>query len=136
MDVGWRRNDLQPDAPLKSTMHLSVKTERESSGKRSRDSQPRQGVHTSLTGPSDSKKSRGCPLPGNRNKKKPASALPPGRPHLARRVGGIAPNGNPQCWYAPHESEVDPHRIAQRMKQVEFGKNSAGYKAYVDTVPR
>lgn len=137
MDAEWRRGGPQADAStLKSTMHLSVKTERENSGKRSRDPQPKQNLTASSAGPSDSKKSRGLPAPGKGSKKKPAPALPPGRPHLARRVGGIAPNGNPQCWYAPHESEVDPHRIAQRMKQVEFGKNSAGYKAYVLAVPR
>jgi Histone RNA hairpin-binding protein RNA-binding domain len=60
----------------------------------------------------------------------------PGRPNLDRRVGGVAPNGNPQCWYAPHESETDPHRVAQRQKQVEYGKNSDGYKNFLAVVPK
>ena len=130
---------------LKSTAHLSVKTtDRENANKRSRDC-PSQSKWQHLpqgSGMRGSKKSRGTgPNQNSKGTKKPSAAaatnaLPPGRPKLTRRVGGIAPNGNPQCWYAPHESEMDPHRIAQRMKQVEFGKNSAGYQAYVTAVPR
>eukprot|EP00892_Ulva_mutabilis_P006534 jgi/Ulvmu1/4252/UM192_0012.1 len=139
METDWRLGgDRLAAVALKSTAHLSVKTECENGGKRSREyhSQSRANASVPSVVHGGSKKSRGGPAPGNRNRKKPAPVLPPGRPHLARRVGGIAPNGNPQCWYAPHESEVDPHRIAQRMKQVEFGKNSTGYKAYVLAVPR
>lgn len=128
---------------LKSTSHLSVKTtDRENANKRSRDcpSQSKWQHIPQGVGMRGSKKSRGTATNlTSKGTKKPAVAssnLPPGRPKLTRRVGGIAPNGNPQCWYAPHESEMDPHRIAQRMKQVEFGKNSAGYQAYLDAVPR
>jgi hypothetical protein len=133
--------DAAEKPKLKSTSHLSVKTDRENANKRSRDC-PSQAKWQHLpqgAGMRGSKKSRGTvPNQSSKGTKKPATsaALPPGRPKLTRRVGGIAPNGNPQCWYAPHESEMDPHRIAQRMKQVEFGKNSAGYQAYLLTVPR
>ena len=134
--------DVKPK--LKSTAHLSVKTgDRENAKKRSLDcpSQAKWQHVPQGTGMRGSKKSRGtAPNQNSKGTKKPAAAsaalLPPGRPKLTRRVGGIAPNGNPQCWYAPHESEMDPHRIAQRMKQVEFGKNSAGYQAYLTAVPR
>lgn len=139
METGWRHGGERTDAvAVKSTAHLSVRTECENNGKRLRDSQSQSRANAAAPSmmQNGSKKSRGAPQPGNRNRKKAPPVLPPGRPHLARRVGGIAPNGNPQCWYAPHESEVDPHRIAQRMKQVEFGKNSTGYKAYLLAVPR
>lgn len=58
------------------------------------------------------------------------------RPWFERRAGTLAPNGNPQCWIAPGESEADPHRVAQRFKQVEYGKNSTGYKEYLRQVPK
>lgn len=60
----------------------------------------------------------------------------PAKPKLDRRVGGLAPNGNPQCWFAPHEAETDTHRLAQRSKQIEYGKKSAGYQAYLQKVPK
>lgn len=136
------KSDTDEKPKLKSTAHLSVKTDRENANKRSRDcpSQSKWQHVPQGAGMRGSKKSRGTvPNQNSKGTKKPSAAsatLPPGRPKLTRRVGGIAPNGNPQCWYAPHESEMDPHRIAQRMKQVEFGKNSAGYQAYLTAVPR
>lgn len=32
--------------------------------------------------------------------------------------------------------EEDPRRLAQRQKQIEYGKNTAGYHTYVDIVPK
>ncbi|KAG0626385.1 hypothetical protein M758_2G121800 [Ceratodon purpureus] len=32
--------------------------------------------------------------------------------------------------------EVDPHRLCQRQKQIDYGKNTLGYERYTDTVPR
>jgi hypothetical protein len=32
--------------------------------------------------------------------------------------------------------ETDPHRIAQRLKQIKLGKNTLGYQTYLDTVPK
>ncbi len=36
------------------------------------------------------------------------------------------------------EEEVltDPHRLAQRQKQIEFGKKTVGYEAYIQTIPK
>ena len=32
--------------------------------------------------------------------------------------------------------ETDPHRIAQRQKQVDYGKNTLGYQRYTEEIPR
>ncbi|KAL6778043.1 HBP1 [Auxenochlorella protothecoides x Auxenochlorella symbiontica] len=34
------------------------------------------------------------------------------------------------------EHETDPHRLAQRQKQVDFGKNTLGYQRYREAIPR
>jgi histone RNA hairpin-binding protein len=34
-----------------------------------------------------------------------------------------------------HEQELDPHKIAQRQKQIDFGKNTIGYSNYIRLVP-
>lgn len=33
-------------------------------------------------------------------------------------------------------SDLDPHRLAQRQKQVDFGKNTIGYQRYLEQVPK
>lgn len=38
--------------------------------------------------------------------------------------------------YAEGETETDPHRIEQRLKQIDFGKNTLGYDNYVKKVPK
>jgi hypothetical protein len=32
--------------------------------------------------------------------------------------------------------ELDEHKIAMRLKQISYGKNTAGYDAYIAAVPR
>ena len=32
--------------------------------------------------------------------------------------------------------ELTEHRIAQRQKQIDFGKNTVGYERYIQLVPR
>lgn len=32
--------------------------------------------------------------------------------------------------------ETDPHRIAQRQKQIDYGKNTLGYARYTEEVPK
>lgn len=32
--------------------------------------------------------------------------------------------------------ETDPHRLAQRQKQLDLGKNTLGYQRYLETVPK
>ena len=48
----------------------------------------------------------------------------------------LAPNGNPQCWYHPDETETDAHRVAQRSRQIEYGQHTPGYVRYLAQVPR
>lgn len=45
-------------------------------------------------------------------------------PITAPKVGG------------PNEKETDPHRLAQRQKQIDFGKNTLGYERYLKLVPK
>lgn len=32
--------------------------------------------------------------------------------------------------------ETDPHRLVQRQKQIDFGKNTVGYENYIKAVPK
>ncbi|CAM9747870.1 unnamed protein product, partial [Choristocarpus tenellus] len=34
------------------------------------------------------------------------------------------------------DKETDPRRLAQRQKQIDYGKNTLGYDIYVATVPK
>jgi len=34
------------------------------------------------------------------------------------------------------EEETDPHRIAQRQKQIDYGKNTLGYQRYTEEIPK
>jgi hypothetical protein len=136
-----RKGDQQALLQKEVRANLTVQTGRAPYGKRGRDAAPRTWQKPKQGGsPSRHKKSRAVLAVANVQKQAPFKGprnggLPKGK-GLERRVGGVAPNGNPQCWYAPHESEEDPHRLAQRLKQIEYGKNSEGYKAYTAAIPR
>ena len=55
-----------------------------------------------------------------------ARGCPPSRPAAAAAAkGGDAP-----------ARETDPHRLQQRQKQVDMGKNTLGYQRYLDAVPK
>ncbi|PRW32578.1 Oocyte-specific histone RNA stem-loop-binding 2 [Chlorella sorokiniana] len=49
-----------------------------------------------------------------------------------RAPGGLPPGAPPPTT----ERESDPHRLAQRQKQVDLGKNTLGYQRYRAAVPR
>ncbi|KAG1710321.1 hypothetical protein DVH05_017325 [Phytophthora capsici] len=49
------------------------------------------------------------------------------------------PNDNskvPTVKTLANEKETDPHRLAQRQKQIDYGKNTIGYDRYCAKVPR
>ncbi|KAK1946469.1 Histone RNA hairpin-binding protein [Phytophthora citrophthora] len=43
---------------------------------------------------------------------------------------------NPTVKTLANEKETDPHRLAQRQKQIDYGKNTIGYDLYCAKVPR
>lgn len=47
----------------------------------------------------------------------------------------FAPGLTPELKFADNV-EVDPHRLATRQKQLDFGKNTLGYERYLERVPR
>ncbi|RLN71013.1 hypothetical protein BBJ28_00013989 [Nothophytophthora sp. Chile5] len=52
---------------------------------------------------------------------------------------GVAPagaNGSATVRLLADEKETDPHRLAQRQKQIDYGKNTLGYDQYCAQVPR
>lgn len=52
------------------------------------------------------------------------------------KADALAPNGNPQCWYHPDEVETDAHRLAQRTRQIDYGKKTPGYARYLELHPK
>jgi hypothetical protein len=48
-------------------------------------------------------------------------------------AAGAAQNG---VKLLSEERETDPHRLAQRQKQIDYGKNTIGYDRYCAAVPR
>ena len=35
-----------------------------------------------------------------------------------------------------NQMETDPHRLVQRQKQIDFGKNTVGYENYLRAIPK
>ncbi|KAG2447867.1 hypothetical protein HYH02_007323 [Chlamydomonas schloesseri] len=59
----------------------------------------------------------------------PAAAGP------AESTGNVSPQSTSQPAKQPI-LDLDPHRLAQRQKQIDFGKNTVGYQRYLQLVPR
>lgn len=51
-------------------------------------------------------------------------------------VEDAPPSGGFRPQEAQVERETDPHRLAQRQKQIDLGKNTLGYQRYREAVPR
>lgn len=56
--------------------------------------------------------------------------------------GGVREGGKP-AWRGPSHGqpkveceELDKHKLAQRQKQVDFGKNTIGYQRYLELIPK
>ena len=54
---------------------------------------------------------------------------------------GIVYNCMKPCFYCHHsnsENEVvlDEHRLQQRQKQLDYGKNTPGYQRYITLIPK
>lgn len=50
--------------------------------------------------------------------------------------GHEAPARFPAARRQPAPKETDPHKLQQRQKQIDFGKNTLGYVAYLREVPK
>lgn len=46
----------------------------------------------------------------------------------------LKPDAMPK--YLPGERETNQHRLAQRQKQIDYGKNTVGYDEYIRRVPK
>ncbi|RLN85299.1 hypothetical protein BBJ28_00014059 [Nothophytophthora sp. Chile5] len=54
----------------------------------------------------------------------------------SKSVAPAGPNGSATVRLLADEKETDPHRLAQRQKQIDYGKNTLGYDRYCAQVPR
>eukprot|EP00042_Codosiga_hollandica_P017321 m.47067 g.47067 ORF g.47067 m.47067 type:complete len:144 (-) comp47509_c0_seq1:169-600(-) len=51
-------------------------------------------------------------------------------------ASGAAKSTHQKRVESKHATESDEHRLQQRMKQIEFGKNTLGYTLYLQSVPK
>ncbi|PNH09013.1 Octanoyltransferase [Tetrabaena socialis] len=51
-------------------------------------------------------------------------------------AGGGPAGGGSATVTKPPSKDLDPHRVGQRQKQIDFGKNTLGYQRYLQQVPR
>lgn len=71
---------------------------------------------------------------GSGNKPRLPSCLVGATPEInaaALRGGGAGGSRS-----GPLTVEADPHRLSQRQKQVDYGKNTLGYDRYIQLVPK
>ncbi|KAG7380908.1 hypothetical protein PHYPSEUDO_006678 [Phytophthora pseudosyringae] len=54
----------------------------------------------------------------------------------ANSTAGVDAKDPPKVKTLADEKETDPHRLAQRQKQIDYGKNTIGYDLYCAQVPR
>jgi hypothetical protein len=56
------------------------------------------------------------------------------QPHAARASSGKA--NRPTSESEAAAEVLDAHKLAQRQKQIDFGKNTLGYQRYLKAVPK
>ncbi|KAG2430110.1 hypothetical protein HXX76_010209 [Chlamydomonas incerta] len=67
-----------------------------------------------------------------------AAATDPCAPPAAAPADSTAPTSPESASQLTKQQilDLDPHRLAQRQKQIDFGKNTTGYQRYLQLVPR
>ena len=58
--------------------------------------------------------------------------------HFFKNLSSLSLRTNNPPWHTKENEDIltDTHRLAQRQKQIEFGKNTVGYETYLATLPK
>jgi hypothetical protein len=94
-------------------------------------------AHNPMRSSGDFKKRKREDVPDNNHRKQKASKTSPGQSGNDSIFNQYVPNLLTVIRAAPVvQLETDAHRINQRQKQVDFGKNTLGYQIYTKAIPK